>query len=623
MTDSLGDTDTKEINYTVTNARPSLSFEYQVRDNGQIDIDLSKSTDDGTIVQYATFFRIDGAIIDYYTHEPITIRSLKQSGSNILCARILDDKGADAVSCRNIFFEGDIAPSYTLFRLEQQVFDPRFYFPIQNCDIANNKQLNKIVFKLTKEGSSFEQEVFDVNALVFVPEPGIWEVEAYCEDSNNLQSNKYHITLNAEFDLGKPEAYVEIAELESSTNGLDYFASVEESIPSPYANFVGRFNYSGRNIDNGDTFKYSFEFPFPNFEFPSYGTWEISYTVIDDFGIESDPFVFIQKVVNPLPIARITIAKNKDDQSGLNYIVTSETSDPGNSNITSYNFNFTNTETGRSFSLSPSQPFISFTFDSVGSWQLEYTVTNEQGYVSEPYILNINVINEKPTPSFDVVAIDRFTYEITSNSTDDTSVIGSIVKLNGNEEFYNADVFTIAFSNPGMYYLDLFAVDNLNQKSAPIRVTIKISDRELDGDGIPPIPDAEANKSTIGGVDTDLDGVRDDVELIINDLGVSRLDRENLKLIASSIQKLLLETDEFKINELQKRLLFQTHCYSRKKLSSLDDSSFTEQSKVFKDNFNLVLSNIYNTEDRIRKELFLRTLSSEIDLSSIQNINCE
>ena len=602
MTDSLGDTDTKELIYNVTNARPRLEYTYSFSEEfqGAIDIDMSASSDDGgEIVEYATFFLNDGQFSNYLVHGPKVTRSLLRSGINRVCFRVVDNTGVDRVSCTNIEYNGPINPFFTLIDIiPTDIIDPRLYVVEDSCTVPEGRSVGEYIYNYDNGELFLELRTQDEFFDIFFPEPGVWNIEAFCTDDLGNKSNVVNLEFNADFELIKPDAFVELVRLEDDITGLTYAVSNEDSIPSPYSDFIAEFIYQGKNLDTGETFSYNFDFPFNDVVFPSYGNWEITYTVIDGTGIKSEPYFFNINVERPRikPIANIVIERNEGDTSGLGYFVKDEASQPGSSNIISYNFNFTNSGTGESFILSPGQPFIFFSFPNVGQWVLNYTVTNEQNLTSDPLILTINVQNELPVADFDIIAIDRFTYQFTSSSTDDIEVIGSAIEFNGVSQVYDSNTFTVTFSEPGTYSINLFAIDNFNQRSVAQIESIFISEQEIDGDGVPPMPDKTRNNSTLTGIDVDKDGVRDDVEIFINNLFTNNSDLRKSYKNFSKLYNLLLinvdnKTEVLRIDPLLSKASFcanymdnvNTDAIKRENLMKLKSLLINTSARVFAD----------------------------------------
>ena len=74
------------------------------------------------------------------------------------------------------------------------------------------------------------------------------------------------------------------------------------------------------------------------------------------------------------------------------------------------------------------------------------------------------------------------------------------------------------FTKKGNYNFTVVATDNYGNQSVPYSFSYSIDwgDFDPNGDFIPPMPDETLNNSTLLGIDSDSDGVRDDVEIWIN-----------------------------------------------------------------------------------------------------------
>ena len=496
MTDSLGDTDTKELIYNVTNARPVLAFDFAFNEEipGAIDIDMSGSSDDGgEIVEYATFFLNDGQFSNYLAHGPKVTRSLLRSGVNRICFRVVDNTGVDRVSCTNIEYNGPINPFFTLIDIiPTDIIDPRLYVVEDSCTVPEGRSVGEYVYNYDNGELFLELRTQDEFFDIFFPEPGVWNIEAFCTDDLGNKSNVVNLEINAEFELIKPDAFVELVRLEDDITGLTYAVNNEDSVPSPYSDFIDEFIYQGKNLETGETFSYNFDFPFNDVVFPSYGNWEITYTVIDGTGIKSEPYVFNINVERPLikPIANISIAKNEQDNTDLGFKVIDETSNPGSSNIVSYKFTFNKVDSTETFSITPPQPYIFFSFPSFGIWNLEYSVTNEQGLVSDPFTTQINVEATLPIAN---VLLTEDTSDPTGllyNVASENSSIGSgnslveykytLLNINTGEMqelIFNNPFNMIQFSSAGLWSINYVVKNDLGLISSPLSFTVDVMER--------------------------------------------------------------------------------------------------------------------------------------------------
>jgi hypothetical protein len=104
--DSLGDEDSKEFNFTVTNTVPNIIYSYELDPNvpGHITIDLSQSSDPDGITNYESFYykvNDDGSLNywKYLSHGDSITTNLVNRGQNYICIRVTDTTGSFDVQC--------------------------------------------------------------------------------------------------------------------------------------------------------------------------------------------------------------------------------------------------------------------------------------------------------------------------------------------------------------------------------------------------------------------------------------------------------------------------------------------------------------------------------------------
>lgn len=97
--------------------------------------------------------------------------------------------------------------------------------------------------------------------------------------------------------------------------------------------------------------------------------------------------------------------------------------------------------------------------------------------------------------------------------------------------------------------------------------------KEIDGDFIPPMPDMKLNNSTLLGIDSDNDGVRDDVELWINEKisnSKIRISLKNLAKVMNERISIAFSPDVEMIKDKLKRDLKVTTCFARRMIEEDD-----------------------------------------------------
>lgn len=127
----------------------------------------------------------------------------------------------------------------------------------------------------------------------------------------------------------------------------------------------------------------------------------------------------------------------------------------------------------------------------------------------------------------------------------------------------------------------------------------------VDGDDlVPPMPDSDLNDESLAGVDSDGDGVRDDVENWINENGENTAIRISLKIIARNLSLAIVNHKEERlVIEYTKKITQGEDCISE--LLGLD---FMEANKLKE----TIYSEIVNTRMREKAYVFMdRSLSGQ------------
>jgi hypothetical protein len=155
--------------------------------------------------------------------------------------------------------------------------------------------------------------------------------------------------------------------------------------------------------------------------------------------------------------------------------------------------------------------------------------------------------------------------------------------------------------------LTIIACSNNNSKSYKSTGPYYGGERADDGYILPAMPDAKTNDKTLLGIDSNNNGIRDDVEIYIYNrfqgYTNSKVEREIAKQLAKAYQQLLISPEtayEDKKYEIESRVLDCMFYYWKKYLKNASFQEYlqyTKQHDVFNAEFKDI---IFNTKERLK-----------------------
>ena len=277
---------------------------------------------------------------------------------------------------------------------------------------------------------------------------------------------------------------------------------------------------------------------------PIEGIWRYELEVVDGDGAKSEVFAGTFELVEPneIPVANFSLEETLDPYTVK---LISSSYDPDGS-IESVEFSGTN-ERGDSIDNKFTDPPYLLTLSS-GFWNISAVVIDNKGEKSFPVYLTVEI---RPI---------KLNLEIAQGSTPYSYIMdasGTIKKgdvwLNVviyrdgavvySEEHYELVKEINIFNKNGTYDIIVSATDGVYTTQSVSRTIVQTLPA-LDGDIIPEDPGDLAD-TTLLGVDSDGDGVRDDIELWVNSINqLSALQKATLKHMSAIMQKHIVLGDD-------------------------------------------------------------------------------
>jgi len=336
----------------------------------------------------------------------------------------------------------------------------------------------------------------------------------------------------------------------------------------------------------------------PNLNY--HGTDSFSYTIKDSSGATATaPILLDIASINDVPIAKednITTARNK----AVTIDVLANDSDADNEPITIKSITQPNSGTAKiknnKIAYIPNKIFF-------GKDKVEYTVTDSHGATDKGFIMII--VNEEPS----IVSLELTLPNTEANK--DTNITATIIAK------YSDDTTKTLTDNIKWQIIPNDAIDGLNnvlitKKDTNATVQAKVINSlgeeilsnvsnlsiywEVGGHRLPPMPDTVQNNKTLAGIDSNSNGVRDDVERLIYDKYDDKVQAAFMMYGAKVLQR-AIEQPISEAKVIQKDFSKKTSCFlylrninNNIKEEGIESISFLENKTV-------------NTKERVRKYL--------------------
>ncbi|MFT6630070.1 MAG: hypothetical protein ACJAS4_000004 [Bacteriovoracaceae bacterium] len=357
-----------------------------------------------------------------------------------------------------------------------------------------------------------------------------------------------------------------------------YFFVVQSSTDSDGHLVEYNFNFSG---PNGEVLTNQSSSNF-EIQLSSAGIWNANLIVTDNDGGVSVPTNKTINIVNQLPSASFLV-ELREDKKGVN--ISASGNDPDGASI-SYNLKATDID-GEISSFQYSTDSFSTDLNKPGIWNLELTAVDSDGGVSNPSVFTMEIEDLAPIAAFEISNSNGIYSLDASNSSDDYEIVSYKFTVtnprNETTEYMNASVLNAGMSFDGTWTIDLVVTDNKGQEA-------EIATKSVLVDILPPDPGPE-NDNTLAGIDSDGDGVRDDIERHIASLNKSNEIKNSLKEFSKRLQASLTSGSdkEESVSNTFSELNYQ-YCL-KSKMSDEDVDKFTVQLRI----------HTHNSKERLMK----------------------
>ncbi len=252
----------------------------------------------------------------------------------------------------------------------------------------------------------------------------------------------------------------------------------------------------------------------------SAGEWNIELKVKDNNGAYSSKKIVSILVENERPLANFVTSLSADKKT---VSINANASDL-DGNIQTYYVKATDVE-GKQENFSFSMANFSIDLQKPGIWKLQLWVSDNEGALSNSTLVDIEIPDFSPIASFEIIKNENHYTLNASNSSDDYKVEAYHFKLTSPAaevtSFDTQIVSDAGIDLDGKWQIDLYVTDNAGNISETIS-------KEITVDLLPPDP-GEQNDQTLAGIDSDNDGVRDDVERYIASLSLDENITQALK----------------------------------------------------------------------------------------------
>jgi len=345
---------------------------------------------------------------------------------------------------------------------------------------------------------SSNQYTSEPQSLTF-PSSGNFEVVYRIVDNLGISSNakSVYVTIN-----GKPIANYIIQK--DFSGGYNKYIIINNSTDSDGE--VVSTEVKASNLTNGNTIDSSFSGQNSPLSLEE-GFWNISIIAVDNQGGRSDSFSTSLDIVNQAPIADFTFI-GSDNNPSL-YTFTSNSNDDGL--IVKYIVKNGSDLLGE-FQSSPFDLILDKEENNIS-----ITAIDETGKESIPWTTLITI--ERPVIDFSISESNqKYFYNISISiiKEDLNNPINKFfVKIGDTIEEYQNQVIKIGPLNEnGTYIFEVFSETTIGLRSDIVIKSLLVSEPAIGNDIIPEKPDIDF--TNLIGVDSDFDGIRDDVELNIN-----------------------------------------------------------------------------------------------------------
>ena len=325
------------------------------------------------------------------------------------------------------------------------------------------------------------------------------------------------------------------------------------------------------------------------YNFTNGGDYPITLTMTDDLGKTATATTSVHI---DLPIASFTCNIGEPLNVSCDG---SNSSDQNGGRIVSYRFEYD----GKDFSLGVSGQYV---FDSFGSHQIKLIIQNQKGEIGTKIVnYNFEKIYLQPKVAFEAnINLNKVVQFDASKSLYQNREVTLYEWSFGDGSSISSTnpIVSKSFNSFGSYTVSLTITDNKGVKDTLSR-EVAVYDPEVQDPG-------DNGKTSYLGIDSDNDGVRDDVQLIINNIASTD---SNLKIALRALVKnydvelrKVTNRDDITIEVLKNNQI--TNCLSSMNLGENGDQII----------INTIDYSFFNTEERARAYYLIESLSSHVNL---------
>lgn len=425
-------------------------------------------------------------------------------------------------------------PVYKLVEIEEMILDAKgtfltyrkvqidmsgSYDPERPADV----QILYEVIATHEDGDQLVSTHLSDKIEILFPKPGVWKVQINGIDAEYQVLGGTTYTGFGVYNF-PPIAYASIYEaLAWNSVNLDARGSSDRD------GYITSFDYLIKH-ESGYTLEYSTPNVLDQITLPELeGNWTFTLMVTDNDGkLAEQEYMGSFSTLEPniKPVGEFALERTSNPYK----VIINSSSYDEDGDVVSYKVR----ALGPSETLELEFSEAPFTLDlSAGFWNIYLKAIDDKGEESNQVSLFLNI---KPIElSFKInPTSSRYTYEVDAS---DTAFTGEIslnirVRFNGSTVYENQSASIVqevdAFYASGEYTFSVSASDGTYTTPTQSQ-TLSVELPSIDGDVIPEDPGSEG-MATLEGIDSDNDGVRDDIELWINS-------RQNL----TSLQKVKLK----------------------------------------------------------------------------------
>jgi hypothetical protein len=447
---------------------------------------------------------------------------LNQVGVYNLDLTGIDSDGAEVTVSKSIEVINQLPTvSYNIITINENERDFELQADYQDVD---GHIIRALLLMTSPSGDQFSWDI-GTSIPLSLDEAGTYSFSLAVQDQDGQWSSE--VLKQFEVVNKLPIAAFEISQISPDR----YFFVVQSSTDSDGHLVEYNFNFSG---PNGEVLTNQSSSNF-EIQLSSAGIWNANLIVTDNDGGVSVLTNKTINIVNQLPSASFLV-ELREDKKGVN--ISASGNDPDGASI-SYNLKATDID-GEISSFQYNTDSFSADLNKPGIWNLELTAIDSDGGVSNPSIFTMEIEDLAPIAAFEINNSNGVYSLDASSSSDDYEITSYKFTVtnprNESTEFTEATVLNAGISFDGTWTIDLVVIDNKGQES-------EVATKSILVDILPPDPGPE-NDNTLAGIDSDGDGVRDDVELLISDMSISDEQKVALKRLAIKLGVTLLDNSD-------------------------------------------------------------------------------